>query len=42
MKAGNTLYIFPAGKAAMVSVPTEELTVLNCFVGFGKNLTWKF
>lgn len=42
MKAGNTLYIFPAGKAAMVSVPTEELTVLNCFIGFEKNLTWRF
>lgn len=42
MKVGNTLYIFPAGKAAMVSVPTEELTVLNCFVGHGKNLTWRF
>lgn len=42
MKAGNTLYIFPAGKAAMVTVPTEELTVLNCFIGFEKNLTWRF
>jgi predicted metal-dependent phosphoesterase TrpH len=42
MKAGNTLYIFPAGKAAMVTVPTDELTVLNCFIGFEKNLTWRF
>lgn len=40
MTCGDTLYVFPAGKTAMISVPAGELTVLNCFWGHGKNLTY--
>lgn len=39
MTCGNALYIFPARKTAMVSIPSGELIVQNCYWGHGKNLS---
>jgi len=42
MVQGDTMYIFPAGKTAMVPVLTGELLVKNCFYGKDKNLIISF
>ena len=42
MVQGDALYVFPAGKTAMVPVLSGELTVRNCLYGNGKNLTYVF
>lgn len=40
MTCGTDLYIFPAGKTAMIPVPSGELTVENCLWGHNKKLTF--
>ena len=42
MKQGDAIYIFPAGKTAMVPVLTGPLTVQNCLYGHNKNLEYTF
>ena len=42
MKQGDSIYVFPAGKTAMVNVPSGELTVENCFYGHGLKLDFSF
>ena len=42
MKQGDSIYVFPAGKTAMVNVPSGELTVENCFYGHGLKLEFMF
>lgn len=42
MDQGDALYIFPAGKTAMVPVLSGELKVRNCLYGNGKNLMYSF
>ena len=42
MVQGDTMYVFPAGKTAMVPVLTGELLVKNCFYGKDKNLIFSF
>ena len=42
MKQGDAIYIFPAGKTAMVPVLNGPLTVQNCLYGHNKNLEYTF
>ena len=42
MTQGDALYVFPAGKTAMVPVLTGQLTVKNCLYGHNKNLEFTF
>lgn len=41
MTSGNRLFVFPAGKTVNFNVPNDgTVTVLNCFTGAKKNLTF--
>ena len=42
MVQGDALYVFPAGKTAMVPVLTGPLTVKNCLYGHNKHLEYTF
>lgn len=42
MAGNDTLYVFPAGKTVVIDLPSDELVVINCFTGHGKNLKYRF
>ena len=42
MTKGDAIYVFPAGKTALVPVLTGPLTVKNCLYGYNKHLEFTF
>ena len=42
MVQGDTLYVFPARKTAIVPMLTGPMTVQNCLYGHNKHLEYEF